>query len=111
MALVALGARYVRAASERLPLAFSTLGCPKWTWPQILDFAEQHEFAAVELRGLLGDMNLPARPEFAADKIPAAKRDVAAHGLKIACVSSSAEMHVGDAEKRSPQLLYCRHLH
>src|ERR1700674_2671172 len=93
MALAVLGARYAHAAAARLPLAFSTLGCPAWTWPQILDFAEQHGFTAVELRGLLGDMHLPARPEFAPDKIPAAKRDVAAHGLKIACVSRSAEMH------------------
>jgi sugar phosphate isomerase/epimerase len=108
MALAALGARYVRAATARLPLAFSTLGCPGWTWPQILDFAEQHGFAAVELRGLLGDMNLPARPEFAPDKIPSAKRDVAAHGLKIACVSSSAEMHVADPQKRAQQLADAR---
>jgi sugar phosphate isomerase/epimerase len=108
MALAVLEARYVRAATTRLPLAFSTLGCPAWTWPQILDFAEQHGFAAVELRGLLGDMNLPARPEFAEDKIPAAKRDVAAHGLKIACVSSSAEMHVADPQKRSQQLADAR---
>jgi sugar phosphate isomerase/epimerase len=104
MALAALGARYVHAAEARLPLAFSTLGCPGWTWAQVLDFAEQHGFAAVELRGLQGDMNLPARPEFAADKIPAAKRDVAAHGLKIACVSSSAEMHVANPQKRTQQL-------
>src|ERR1700693_1586908 len=104
MTLAALGARYARAAAERLPLAFSTLGCPGWTWPQILEFAEQHEFVAVELRGLLGDMNLPARPEFAADKIPVAKRDVAAHGLKIASVGSSAEMHVADPQKRAQQL-------
>jgi sugar phosphate isomerase/epimerase len=108
MALAALGARYVRAATARLPLAFSTLGCPAWTWLQILDFAEQHGFAAVELRGLLGDMNLPARPEFAPDKIPAGKRDVAAHGLKIACVSSSAEMHVADPQKRAQQLTDAR---
>ena len=104
MALAALGARYVHAAEARLPLAFSTLGCPGWTWAQVLDFAEQHGFAAVELRGLQGDMNLPGRPEFAADKIPAAKRDVAAHGLKIACVSSSAEMHVAEPQKRAQQL-------
>jgi len=104
MALAAMGARYIHAAAARPPLAFSTLGCPAWTWPQILDFAEQYGFAAVELRGLLGDMNLPARPEFAADKIPAAKRDVAAHGLKIASVSSSAEMHVADPQKRAQQL-------
>ncbi|HEX3544285.1 MAG TPA: sugar phosphate isomerase/epimerase family protein [Candidatus Acidoferrum sp.] len=103
-ALATLGARYARAVAARLPLAFSTLGCPTWTWAQILDFAENHEFAGVELRGLLGDMNLPARPEFAADKIPAAKREVAAHGLKIACVSSSAEMHVADPQKRAQQL-------
>jgi sugar phosphate isomerase/epimerase len=104
MALAALGARYVHAAGARLPLAFSTLGCPGWTWAQVLDFAEQHGFAAVELRGLQGDMNLPGRPEFAVDKIPAAKRDVAAHGLKIACVSSSAEMHVANPQKRTQQL-------
>jgi sugar phosphate isomerase/epimerase len=104
MALAALGVRYARAAAERLPLAFSTLGCPAWTWPQILDFAEKYGFAAVELRGLLGDMNLPARPEFAAEQIPAVKRDVAAHGLKIACVSSSAEMHVADPQKRAQQI-------
>ena len=104
MALAALGARYPRADATRLPLAFSTLGCPAWTWPQILDFADKHEFAAIELRGLLGDMNLPARPEFAADKIPAAKREVAARGLKIACVSSSAEMHMADPQKRAQQL-------
>jgi sugar phosphate isomerase/epimerase len=104
MTLAALGGGYVRAAAERLPLAFSTLGCPSWTWPQILDFAETHGFAAVELRGLMGDMNLPARPEFAADKIAVAKRDVAAHGLKIACVSGSAEMHVADPQKRAQQL-------
>lgn len=103
-ALAALGARYVHAATEKLPLAFSTLGCPKWTWPQILDFAEQHGFAAVELRGLLGEMNLPARPEFAPDKIPAARKEVAAHGLKIASVSSSAEMHEADPQKRAQQL-------
>src|SRR6202790_4111922 len=104
MALAALGARYVHAAAARLALAFSTLGCPAWTWPQILDFAEQHGFAAVELRGLLGDMNLPARPEFAPDKIPAARRDVAAHGFKIAGVRSSAEMHLADPQKRGQQL-------
>ena len=104
MALAALGARFAQAAAARLPLAFSTLGCPAWTWPQILDFAEQHGFAAIELRGMLGDMNLPAHPEFATDKIPAAKRDVAARGLKIACVSSSAEMHVAEPQKRAQQL-------
>ena len=46
MALMGLGARFAVAADARLPLAFSTLGCPKWTWNEILDFAAQHGFAA-----------------------------------------------------------------
>lgn len=104
MALAGLGARFADAVDARLPLAFSTLGCPKWNWSQILDYAAQHGFAAIELRGLQGEMNLPARPEFAPDKIATARRDVAAHGLKIACVSSSAAMHEADQQKRAQQL-------
>jgi sugar phosphate isomerase/epimerase len=104
VAMAGLGARLFPAEGARLPLAFSTLGCPKWSWLQILDFAQQHDFAAVELRGMLGELNLPARPEFAADKIAQARRDVASRGLKIACVSSSSAMHDEDAAKRAQQL-------
>jgi sugar phosphate isomerase/epimerase len=113
MALIGLGAqfagaRFAVADDARLPLAFSTLGCPKWTWPEILDFAAQHGFAAIELRGLLGELNLPVRPEFAAGKIAADKRDVAAHGLKIANLGSSAAMHDADPQKHAQQLADAR---
>jgi sugar phosphate isomerase/epimerase len=109
MALMGLGARFASArlgtaAVARLPLAFSTLGCPKWTWPEILDFAAQHGFSGIELRGLLGEMNLPVRPEFAVDKIAADKSDVAAHGLKITDLGSSSAMHDADPEKHAQQL-------
>ncbi len=113
IAVTGLGARLVSVRLEgteeaRLPLAFSTLGCPKWSWQEILDFAALHGFAAIELRGLLGEMNLPVRPEFGADKIAADKRDVSAHALKIACVSSSAAMHDADPEKHAQQLADAR---
>ena len=108
IAMVGLGARFVSAAETRLPLAFSTLGCPKWSWQEILDFAAHHGFAAIELRGLLGEMNLPARPEFAAGKIAEDKSDVAAHGLKIANLGSSAAMHDADPQKRAQQLADAR---
>ncbi len=38
--------------SPRFPIGFSTLGCPAWTWKQILDFAQAHDYAAIELRGI-----------------------------------------------------------
>ena len=89
---------------ERLPLAFSTLGCPAWEWPKILEFAESHGFAAIELRGLMGSMDLPARPEFAAERIAQTRKEIAAHGLKIANIGSSSALHDADPEKRVQQL-------
>jgi len=83
----------VHAADGRLPIGFSTLGCPSWDWLKILDFAQQNGFASVELRGLQGTMDLPSRPEFADGQIEQSKKDIANRGLRISCVSSSANMH------------------
>ena len=94
----------VHAMSPRLMVGFSTLGCPSWEWTKILDFAKTHDFSAFELRGLLGTMDLPTRPEFQPDRIAQCKRDVASRNLKIACVSSSAELHHADPEKRQQQI-------
>src|SRR6516225_11196567 len=50
--------RFRIRAAERLPLAFSTLGCPAWELSKILDFAQTNGYSAVELRGLLGSLDL-----------------------------------------------------
>ena len=92
-------AAQLQAASRPGFLAFSTLGCPKWSWPQILDFASSHGFAAIELRGLMGQLDLPSVPEFTPDKIGQRRAELAQHDLKVACVSSSAEMHHADASR------------
>jgi sugar phosphate isomerase/epimerase len=108
MAISALSASSHAASSERFPIGFSTLGCPKWEWLKILDFAQQNGFAAVELRGLQGTMDLPARVEFAPDRINAAKQEVAARGLHISCLSSSANMHDTDPQKHEQQFADAR---
>lgn len=82
-----------RVIGERLPLGFSTLGCPSWSWLKVLDFAQQNGFAAVELRGLQATMDLPSRPEFADRQIEQSKKEVATRGLRISCLSSSSNMH------------------
>jgi sugar phosphate isomerase/epimerase len=89
---------------ERLPIGFSTLGCPTWDWLKILGFAEQNGFTAVELRGLQGIMDLPTRPEFAPGRLAQSKKEVHAHNLRISCVSSSAHLHETDPEKHEQQL-------
>ena len=93
---------------ERLPIAFSTLGCPAWDLQKILTFAQEHGFAAVELRGLQGNLDLPSHPAFAADRIAQTKSEIQAHGLRIACVSSSSSLHESDPEKRAKVLADAR---
>jgi sugar phosphate isomerase/epimerase len=93
---------------SKIPLAFSTLGCPGWDWKKILDFATEHAFAAIELRGVEGKLDLPALPMFAPDRIEQTKKEIRASKLRIACVSSSAQMYVEDPEKRDKQLADAR---
>jgi sugar phosphate isomerase/epimerase len=95
-------------ARSRIPLAFSTLGCPAWDWKKILDFASQHGFAAIELRGLEGKLDLPANPLFASDRIQQTKREISTAKLRIACVSSSAQMYMEDPAKRAKELADAR---
>ena len=101
-----LAARYASRlpGDERLQLGFSTLGCPQWTWPQILDFAAAHGYAAVELRGILKEMDLTKVPELTGEHLSEAKRQLAAHGLVVPTVDASAHMHEMDAAKHASQL-------
>jgi len=101
-----LAAPYVRPGhgADRLPLGFSTLGCPAWSWSQVLDFAAGHGYAAVELRGLQTNMDLTKAPEFAPERLPDAQRQLADRGLRNSCLGASAQMHEMDPAKRAAQL-------
>lgn len=90
--------------APRIPIAFSTLGCPAWDWKKILDFAHDHGFSAIELRGLEGNMDLPSHPIFATDRIEQTKKEVHAADLRIACVSSSANLYFDDPARREKEL-------
>jgi len=102
----------VRALAEekpsRIPIAFSTLGCPAWDFPKILTFAHDHGFSAVELRGLQGNMDLPSSPVFAPDRIEQTKKEIKDHNLRIASVSSSATMYFEDPARRAKELADAR---
>ena len=97
-----------KTEKSRIPIAFSTLGCPAWDWPRILGFAHQHGFSAIELRGLQGNMDLPSHAIFAANHIEQMKKEIRDHKLRIACVSSSANLYMEDADKRAKELADAR---
>jgi sugar phosphate isomerase/epimerase len=87
--------------AAKLPLAFSTLGCPKWDWNTIVKNAAAWGFVALELRGIQDQMDLPKCPEFSPTRIQATMRDLAAAGLKISDLGASAQMHEPDPAKRA----------
>lgn len=88
----------------RLPIGFSTLGCPAWDWRQILDFAVAHGYPAIEVRGLQETMDLPRHPVFAPAQLEETKRELAQRGLRVSCLGSSAHLHEMDPAKHAAQL-------
>ena len=91
------GVPRVAGGPGRLPLGFSTLGCPQWRWSQILDFAQQHNFATLELRGLEDKIDITQHPALAPDRLPDVKKQLADRGLTVVCLGASARMHDLDA--------------
>jgi sugar phosphate isomerase/epimerase len=91
------------AEPARLPIGFSTLGCPNWPLRTILDVAGREGYAAVELRGLEGEMDLPKRPEFSTG-VAATAADLNARDLRVACLGSSAQLHHREPAERRRQL-------
>jgi hypothetical protein len=65
---------------KRYPIAFSTLGCPAWSWKQILETADRLGYAALELRGIAGEMDLPKVLELSGSRLAETKKDLAALG-------------------------------
>lgn len=97
---------FLRAAtpSSRLPIAFSTLGCPRWDWATILSRAAEYGYAAVELRGIQGEMDLTKRPEFRAARLSASLKELDDAGLRLAGLGASARLHDADPAVRAAQL-------
>lgn len=90
--------------SRRLPLSFSTLGCPKWPWSRVVGQAAQMGYAAIELRGLEGQMDLTKRPEFSGSGVSRSLQDLEALDLRISDLGASAQMHEADPTRRAAQL-------
>jgi sugar phosphate isomerase/epimerase len=90
--------------AKRYPIAFSTLGCPAWSWKTILDQADQLGYAALELRGVAGEMDLTKVPELSGSRLAATRTDLAALGLVISDLGASAHMHDKEPGARATQL-------
>src|SRR5437763_107703 len=88
----------------KLPIAVSTLGCPKWDWNTIIRNTSSWGFAALELRGIQDQMDLPKCAEFSGTRLKTTLQDLSAADLKISDLGASAQMHEPDPAKRAKHM-------
>jgi sugar phosphate isomerase/epimerase len=93
-----------QSRSKRYPIAFSTLGCPAWSWKTILETADRLGYAGIELRGIAGEMDLPKVPELQGTRLAETKKDLAAVGVVVSDLGASSRMHEKDPATRASQL-------
>ena len=93
-------------SKKEMPLlSFSTLGCPDWTFQQIVDFAAANNFNGLEIRGILRELDLTKCKEFnSAESILVTNKLMKEKGLKFIDLGSSAAMHHGDGAERQKNL-------
>jgi sugar phosphate isomerase/epimerase len=88
----------------RYPIAFSTLGCPKWPWARVLEQAAASGYVAIELRGIEGEMDLTKRPELTGTRLAQSLKDLDALDLKVSDLGASSRMHEADPKVRAAQM-------
>jgi len=72
-----------------MKIAFSTLGCPKWTWQRIVTEAQRMGYNGVELRFVADQRNLLDTPELQKAVLPTTKQQLKDAGVAICCVDTS----------------------
>ncbi len=86
-------------------LSFSTLGCPDWTFQQIVDFAVLHRYNGIEVRGIRRELDLTKCPEFSSKQNRVDTLKVMQDkGLVFIDLGSSATLHFADATTRLKNL-------
>ena len=109
-AMVAAGMTRPRIdfSAPRLPLGFSTLGCPTWDWIRIVDFAAAHGYSATELRGIKDTVDLTKCAEFQPARLAQTRRELTERGLVITDLGASTNLHETDPAKRDTGLAEAR---
>ena len=86
-------------------LAFSTLGCPKWTLSQIIKTAATDGYEAIEIRGIQGELFLPKCPELSTPaRLAETKKQLADANVKICNLGTSSNLHIMDPAKRQKHM-------
>jgi sugar phosphate isomerase/epimerase len=89
---------------NKLLLSFSTLACPDWSFDKIVNFAVQHDYTGIEMRGLQRQIDLTKCNEFSAQNIAATLQIMKGKRLHFVDLGSSATMHFAEGAEREKNL-------
>lgn len=86
-------------------LSFSTLGCPDWTFGNIVNFAAENKYDGIELRGIQRQLDLTKCKEFSnPENIKASIRLMEQKDLRFVDLGSSAALHYSDITERNKNM-------
>lgn len=104
LAATALNSSFIDKKKAPL-LAFSTLGCPAWTFKQIVDFAAANGYNGLELRGIEKQLDLPQCKEFNSDAaIKETMQLMKDANLRFVDLGSSATLHFSEGAERTKNI-------
>jgi len=76
-----------------MKLAFSTLGCPSWSWEQILTFAKEQAFDGIEIRGIQEALSAEEVHAVLMANDRATKEFLQENSHELVCLGTSIAMH------------------
>lgn len=89
-----------------MKLSITTLGCPEWSFEQILTNFEALGVEGIEVRGIEGNVDADKIPYFSEEQKDETLARVAAHNLKLIGFGTSANFH--DPAKLAANIAQCK---
>lgn len=84
-----------------MKLCFSTLGCPEWSWSEIMSTAGDLGYDGIEIRGVARDIYAPDVPQFTGDELAKTRASLERKGLFIPCLASDSVLHLAPFRDRT----------
>ena len=83
-----------------MKISFSTLGCPNWTWNEMIAAAVDLGYDGIELRGVGADLFIPQAKIFLPENLPATRASLEKNGLSIPTIATECLLMKDDAAQR-----------
>ncbi len=76
-----------------MKLSFSTLGCPGWSWSDMLSTAKDLGFDGIEIRGIESELYVPKTKPFLEANLELTKKKLKEMNLEIPCLTSACYLY------------------